>query len=323
MTIRTWARILALALVPLASAAAAQEYPSKPIRIIVPFAPGGNVDITARTVAPVMAEILSQSVIVENRAGAGGLIGAELAMRSPPDGYTLLMGSNSSLSVAPNLYAKWPYDPIKGITPISNLQTVPFVLVVRDGLPAKSVAELIRLAKEKPGGLTMASAGNGSSNHLVGEWFQIESGVKFTHVPYKGGGPAMTDLLAGQVDVYFDQATTTVPNLKSGRIRALAVASERRWPALGNTPTFDEAGVKSFVVSNITGLVGPAGLPPDVVAKLHAAVTKALAAPAVKERFATLGVEAVGDTPQQFAAFIAQDLERWKKVVQAAGVKVE
>ncbi|HVL57990.1 MAG TPA: tripartite tricarboxylate transporter substrate binding protein [Burkholderiaceae bacterium] len=323
MTIRNWARLLALALIPLAPAAAAQDYPSKPIRIIVPFAPGGNVDITARTVAPVMAEILNQSVIVENRAGAGGMIGAEAAMRSPPDGYTLLMGSNSSLSVAPNLYSKWPYDPIKGIAPISNLQTVPFVLVVRDGLPAKSVADLIRLAKEKPGGLTMASAGNGSSNHLVGEWFQIETGVKFTHVPYKGGGPAMTDLLAGQVDLYFDQATTTVPNLKSGRIRALAVASERRWPALGDTPTFDEAGVKSFVVSNITGLVAPAGVPPETIAKLHAAVTKALAAPAVKERFAALGVEAVGDTPQQFAAFIEQDLARWKKVVQAAGVKVE
>lgn len=307
----------------LAGAVSAQPYPTKPIRLIVPFVPGGNVDITARTVAPALGETLGQPIIVENRPGAAGMVGAQALAGSPPDGYTLMMGSNSSLAVAPNLYANWPYDPLKGITPISNLAIVPFVLVVKPGLPAQSLAEFIKLAKEKPGQLTMASGGNGSSNHLVGELFQMLAGVKFSHVPYKGTGAALVDLAGGQVDLLFDQASSTVPNVRGGKIRAIAVASRERQATLPDTPTFAEAGLRNFEIDNITGIVGPASLPQDVVAKIHGAAVKALATPSVRERFATLGMQPVGNTPGEFAAFIREDLARWQKVIKAAGIKAE
>jgi tripartite-type tricarboxylate transporter receptor subunit TctC len=306
----------------LASAASAQ-YPNKPIRLIVPFVPGGNVDITARTVAPALGDALGQPVVVENRPGAAGMVGAQALLGSPADGYTLMMGSNSSLAVAPNLYPNWPYDPVKGITPISNLAIVPFVLVVKLGLPAQSLAEFLALAKQKPGQLSMASGGNGSSNHLVGELFQMMTGVKFSHVPYKGTGAALVDLAGGQVDLLFDQASSTVPNVRGGKIRAIAVASRERQATLPDTPTFAEAGVKDFEIDNITGIVGPAGLPQDVVAKIHNAARTALANPTVKERFASFGMQPVGNSPGEFAAFIREDLARWAKVIKAAGIKVE
>ncbi len=239
------------------------------------------------------------------------MVGAQAMMGAPADGYTLMMGSNSSLAVAPNLYPNWPYDPIKGIAPISNLATTPFVLVVKLGLPAQSLADLIKLAKERPGQLSMASAGNGSSNHLVGELFQMMTGLKLSHVPYKGSGAALVDLAGGQVDLLFDQASSTVPNVRGGKIRALAVAS------------FAEAGLRDFEIDNFTGLVGPAGMPAEAVAKLHAAAVKALATPQVRERFASLGVQPVGDTPEQFAEVIRADLARWSRVIKSAGVKVE
>ena len=307
----------------LATTAWAQPYPSKPIRIIVPFVPGGNVDITARTVAPALGDALGQPVVVENRPGAAGMVGAQAMMGSPADGYTLLMGSNSSLAVAPNLYPNWPYDPIKGIAPISNLAITPFVLVVKLGLPAPSLADFVKLAKEKPGQLSMASGGNGSSNHLVGELFQMMTGLKFSHVPYKGTGAALVDLAGGQVDLLFDQASSTVPNVRGGKIRALAVASRSRQSALPDTPTFAEAGLRDFEIDNFTGLVGPAGMPADAVARVHAAAVKALATPQVKERFASLGVQPVGNTPEQFGVVIREDLARWSKVIKSAGVKVE
>ena len=307
----------------LATTAWAQPYPSKPIRIIVPFVPGGNVDITARTVAPALGDALGQPVVVENRPGAAGMVGAQAMMGSPADGYTLMMGSNSSLAVAPNLYPNWPYDPLKGIAPISNLAITPFVLVVKLGLPAQSLADFVKLAKEKPGQLSMASGGNGSSNHLVGELFQMMTGLKFSHVPYKGTGAALVDLAGGQVDLLFDQASSTVPNVRGGKIRALAVASRSRQSALPDTPTFAEAGLRDFEIDNFTGLVGPAGMPAEAVAKLHAAAVKALATPQVRERFASLGVQPVGNTPEQFGVVIREDLARWSKVIKSAGVKVE
>jgi tripartite-type tricarboxylate transporter receptor subunit TctC len=307
----------------LAGNASGQGYPTKPIRIIVPFAPGGNVDITARTVAPALSELLGQPVVVENRPGAGSMVGAQAMASSPADGYTLMMGSNSSLSVAPNLYANWPYDPVKGVAPISNLAVVPFVLVVRQALPAQTLAEVMRLAREKPGALSMASGGNGSSNHLVGEYFQMLAGVKFTHVPYKGAGAALVDLAGGQVDLLFDQASSTVANIRGGKIRAIAVAAKSRQGALPDAPTFAEAGVRDFEIDNFTGLVGPGGLSPEIVARLRDASVKALATPAVKERFASLGVQAVGSTPEQFAATIREDLARWSKVIKTANIKVE
>jgi len=318
--VKRWLTVLCLAL---ASTAWAQPYPSRPIRIIVPFVPGGNVDITARTVAPALGDALGQPVVVENRPGAAGMVGAQAMMSSPADGYTLMMGSNSSLAVAPNLYPSWPYDPVKGIAPISNLAITPFVLVVKLGLPAQSLAEFVKLAKEKPGQLSMASGGNGSSNHLVGELFQMMTGLKLSHVPYKGTGAALVDLAGGQVDLLFDQASSTVPNVRGGKIRALAVASSSRQSALPDTPTFAEAGLRGFEIDNFTGLVGPAGMPADAVAKLHAAAVKALATPQVRERFASLGVQPVGDTPEQFGAVIREDLARWSRVIKSAGVKVE
>ena len=315
--------VIALAALIVTAAASAQPYPSKPIRLIVPFVPGGNVDITARTVAPALGDALGQPVVVENRPGAAGMVGAQALLGSPADGYTLMMGSNSSLAVAPNLYPNWPYDPVKGITPISNLAIVPFVLVVKLGLPAQSLAEFLALAKQKPGQLSMASGGNGSSNHLVGELFQMMTGVKFSHVPYKGTGAALVDLAGGQVDLLFDQASSTVPNVRGGKIRAIAVASRERQATLPDTPTFAEAGLKDFEIDNITGIVGPAGLPQDVVAKIHNAARTALANPTVKERFASFGMQPVGNTPGEFAAFIREDLARWAKVIKAAGIKVE
>ena len=317
-------RLSALLLVCLSVGAAwAQPYPSKPIRLIVPFVPGGNVDITARTVAPALGDALGQPIVVENRPGAAGMVGAQALMAGGADGYTLMMGSNSSLAVAPNLYASWPYDPVKGIAPISNLAVTPFVLVVKPALAAKSLDDFIRLAKEKPGQLAMASGGNGSSNHLVGELFQMMTGVKFSHVPYKGTGAALVDLAGGQVDLLFDQASSTVPNVRGGKIRAIAVASRARQGALPDTPTFGEAGLKDFEIDNFTGLVGPAGMPADAVAKVHDAAVRALATPVVKERFASLGVQPVGNTPEQWGAEIRTDMARWAKVIKAANIKVE
>jgi tripartite-type tricarboxylate transporter receptor subunit TctC len=319
-------RILAAALLTIAATqvpVAAQIYPSKPIRIIVPFAPGGNVDLTARTVAPVLGEILGQPVVVENRAGAAGMIGATAMMSAGADGYTLMMGSNSSLSVAPNLYSNWPYDPVKGIAPISNLAIVPFVLVVKTGLNANTLADFIKLAKDKPGQLGMASGGPGSSNHLVGELFQAAAGVKFVYVPYKGTGAALIDVVGGQIDMLFDQASASVGHLRAGKLKALAISSTKRWPSMPNTPTFGEAGIADFVIENVTGLVAPAGTSPAIINQLHAAAVKALANPSVKERFVTLGVEPVGNAPDQFATFIREDLARWGKVIKSAGIKVE
>jgi tripartite-type tricarboxylate transporter receptor subunit TctC len=316
-------RLIVLSALLWAGVASAQTFPAKPVRIIVPFVPGGNVDITARTVAPALGEALGQPVVVENRPGAAGMVGAQAMIGSPADGYTLMMGSNSSLAVAPNLYRHWPYDPVKGIAPISNLAITPFVLVVKLALPAQSLSDFIKLAKEKPGQLSMASGGNGSSNHLVGELFQMMTGAKLSHVPYKGTGAALVDLAGGQVDLLFDQASSTVGNVKSGKIRAIAVASSVRQGALPDTPTFAEAGLRDFEIDNFTGLVGPAGMPADAVAKVHAAAVKALATPQVKERFASLGVQTVGNTPEQWGAEIRADLARWSKVIKAAGIKVE
>ena len=316
-------RILLLMMALAAHAASAQQYPSKPIRLIVPFVPGGNVDITARTVAPALGEALGQPIVIENRTGAAGMVGAQALVAAPADGYTLMMGSNSSLAVAPSLYPSWPYDPVKGIAPITNLAVTPFVLVVKLALPAKTLDDFVRLAKEKPGQLAMASGGNGSSNHLVGELFQMMTGAKLSHVPYKGTGAALVDLSGGQVDLLFDQASSTVPNVRGSKIRAIAVAAKSRLPALPETPTFAEAGLRDFEIDNFTGLVGPAGMPADAVAKVHAAAVKALATPTVKERFASLGVQPVGNTPEEWGAEIRADLARWAKVIKAAAIKVE
>jgi tripartite-type tricarboxylate transporter receptor subunit TctC len=323
---RSFLSFLGLTLLLTASHSISQStstWPNKPIRIIVPFATGGNVDVTARVVGAGMSKVLNQSVIVENRVGAGGKIGAEAAMKSAPDGYTLMMGSNSSLSVAPNLYKDWPYDPQTGIAPVTYLAAVPFVLVVRAGLGPKNIAELIALAKQKPGGLSMASAGNGTSNHLVGEYFQSVTGTQFLHVPYKGAGPALQDVVAGRVDLLFDQVSSSTAFIEQGRVTPLAVSSNERWKSLPQTPTFIESGLSKFSIINFTGLVAPPGTPEEIISALQRAASAALEDDAVKKSFAGMGVQAVGDGPKQFNQLIREDLQRWASVIRDKGIKLD
>ena len=314
--------LVALLAATLATAAAAQGYPNKPIKIIVPFAPGGNVDVTARLVAPALQEALKQPVVVENKPGAAGVIGADFVVRSPADGYTLLMGSNSTFSVAPSLNPKNPYNPLKDFAPVISIASTPFLLVVNPAGP-KTLAELVAQAKAAPGKLTMASAGTGSSNHLVGELFQDLAGVKFTHVPYKGSNPAISDVMGGQVDMHFDQVTSAGNHVAAGKLRALLVTSKDRTPMLPDVPTAAEAGFPSFGPINVTGLIAPAGTPREIVAMLNAAVQKVLQRADVKEKFAGVGAVTTGGTPEEFAAYIAADLARWTKVVKDANVKVD
>ena len=313
---------LIVAVLPLA--AWSQAYPSvKPIRVIVPFAPGGNVDITTRTIAPGLGEAIGQTVVVENRTGAGGVLGADAVAKSPADGYTLLMGSNSSVSVAPALNPKNPYHPIRDFAPISLVAATPFVLVAHPSVPANTLGELIALAKAKPGSLTMASGGIGSSNHLVGELFQSVTRTKLLHIPYKGAGAVAGDLMGGQVQLLFDQLAASTPNIKSGKLKAFAVTSATRASVLPEVPTMVESGLKEMDVINITGLLAPIGTSPEIVARLNAALLKVLARSEVKERFATLGVSPLGSTPEQFATFIRDDYAKWTKVITDANIKAE
>ena len=315
-------RLLAALFAALALSASAQ-YPSRPIRIIVPFAPGGNVDITARLVAPGLQEALGQPVIVENKPGAGGTIGADLVVKSAPDGYTLLMGSNSTFSVAPSLYPKNPYNPLRDFAPVIMIASAPFVLVVNPNMPVKDARELVALAKASPGKIAMSSAGTGSSNHLVGELFQEISGARFTHVPYKGSGQALTDLMGGQVSVHFDQITSAASHIQAGKLRALLVTAPQRVPMLPDVPTATEAGYPAFEATNVTGLIAPAGTPRDIVDKLNAVTQKVISQPAVRTKFADIGGETTGGTPEQFSAYIRDDLSKWTRIVKDANVKVE
>ena len=313
----------ALLLAALAAPAFAQQYPSKPIRVIVPFAAGGNVDITARLVAPGLGEALGQPIVVENKPGAGGTIGADLVAKSAPDGYTLLMGSNSTFSVAPSLYPKNPYHPVSDFAPVIMLASAPFVLVTNPGVAAKDARELVALAKASPGKLAMSSAGTGSSNHLVGELFQAISGARFTHVPYKGSGQALTDLMGGQVNLHFDQITSAAGHIQSGKLKALMVTARERVPMLPDVPTAAEAGYPTFEATNVTGLIAPAGTPRDIVDRLNAAAQKVLAQPAVRAKFAEIGAQAAGGTPEAFAGYIREDFAKWTRIVKEANVKVE
>jgi tripartite-type tricarboxylate transporter receptor subunit TctC len=312
-----------MVLAALASSALAQPYPSKTIRIIVPFAPGGNVDITARLVAPGLAEALGQPVVVENKPGAGGTIGADLVAKSTPDGYTLLMGSNSTFSVAPSLYPNNPYHPLRDFSPVILIASAPFVLVVNPSSPSSSARALVARSKTSPGTLTMSSAGTGSSNHLVGELFQEITGARFTHVPYKGSGQALTDLMGGQVDLHFDQITSAATYIQAGKLRALLVTAPQRVAMIPDVPTAAEAGYPTFEATNVTGLIAPAGTPREIVDKLYAATKKVISDAATKEKFEALGAEAVGGTPEQFGAYIKDDFSKWTRIVKDANVKVE
>ena len=303
--------------------AKAQDYPSKPIRLVVPFAAGGATDVLARLVGERLTATLGQQVVVDNRPGAGGNIGSDLVARAEPDGYTILMGAVGTHAINPSLYPKMPYDPVKDFAPVTLVASVPNVLVINPGVPANSVQELIDLAKAKPGELNFASSGNGTSIHLSGELFKAMTGTDIVHVPYKGSGPAVTDLLGGQVQMMFDNMPSSLPHVKAGKLRALGVTSAKRSPALPEVPTIAEAGVPGYDATSWFGILAPAGTPEPVVTRLQGAIVQALGEPEMRQRMADLGAEPVGDTPAEFGQFIAAEIAKWAKVVNDAGVKLE
>ena len=319
--------VAALAVMSLASAHA-QTWPSKPVRIIVPFPPGGTTDIVARSIGVELQRMWQHPVVIENRAGAGGNIGADAVAKSPADGYTLLMGTVGTRAINQALYAqsgsKMPFDPVKDFVPITLVAGVPNVMVINAKLPVNSVAEFIAYAKARPGQLNMASSGNGTSTHLTGELFKTVTGTYMVHFPYRGSAPAVTDLISGNMNVMFDNLPSALPHIKSGRLKALAVTSRTRSPALPDVPTIEEAaGLKGFDASSWFGLFAPAGTPRTVVDKIQADVAKALAQPAVRERFVAQGADPGGNTPDQFAAFIRAETDKWTRVVKFSNAKVD
>ena len=302
--------------------ALAQAYPAKPIRFLVPFAPGGGNDVVARLIGGRFSEVWNQQVIVDNRGGAGGNIAAEIAARSPPDGYTIFL-FNSANAIAPGLYRNLPFDPRKDFEPVILISTSPFALVVHPSTPAHSVQELIALAKAKPGGYVYASGGNGSSTHLAAEQFRQMAGIEMVHVPYKGAGPAFVDLLAGQVALYFSSIPPALPHVKSGRVRALAISSERRTPLWPDLPTIAEAGVPGYASGASYGLVTPAGTPAVVVRKLNADVARILSEPDLRARLAGQGMDIAAGTPQDFARFMQAEIAMWAQVIKTSGARVD
>jgi tripartite-type tricarboxylate transporter receptor subunit TctC len=322
---RAWALILPAAMATAGwpvPAAAQPAYPSKPVRIISPFAPGGGNDALCRIVAHRLAEEFKQQVIVENRAGANGIVGTEIAARSAPDGYTIVL-IPSGHAVNATLYRKLPFDSIRDFTPITLAGSSPLVLAVHPSLPAKNVKELVALAKARPGQLTYVSAGVGASGHLGGAQFESLTGTRMVHIPYKGMALAITDLMSGQVSLTFGTSLSVIPHARSGRLRALATTGARRSPALPDLPTVAEAGVPGYEASLWYGFVGPARLPPEVVRRLNSAIVAVLGLPDVRDRLASQGVDPQPTTPEEFAQLLASDVERWAKVIQRAGIQPE
>jgi tripartite-type tricarboxylate transporter receptor subunit TctC len=306
-----------------ATGAAAQTYPTKPIRLVVPFPAGGTTDILAREVGQRLSTSLGQPVVIDNRPGAAGNIGSELVAKSAPDGYTLLMATVGTHAINPSLYAKLPYDHVADFAPVILVASVPNVLEVTPSLPVNSVADLIKLAKEKPGQINFASSGSGTSIHLSGELFKTMAGVDMTHVPYKGSAPALADLIGGQVQVMFDNLPSSLPQIKAGKLRAIAVTSAQRAPALPNVPTIAESGLPGFEASSWFGVVAPAGTPPAIVARLNADLNLWLQTPDAREKLLAQGAAAAGGSPEQFATHIRAETEKWAKVVKASGAKVD
>jgi tripartite-type tricarboxylate transporter receptor subunit TctC len=299
------------------STSSGQSYPSKPVRIIVPFTPGGPNDLVARPVAPKLQELMGQPIVIDYRAGANGIIGSELVAKSPPDGYTLLVIS-SSFTINPSTQAKLPFDPIRDFAAVSSLAKSDIILIVNPAVPARSVKEFVALAKSRPGKLNYGSSGTGGSLHLAAELLKMTAGIDMVHIAYKGAALALTDVIGGHVDSMFIAAPGAIPQIKAGKVRVLATASARRAPALPDTPTFAEAGFADVQVDSRYGLIGPAAMPAAVVARLQAAIAKALAAPEVRERYTALGLDPAPSSPQEYAAYLREDVVRWRKVVAAA-----
>ncbi|HJY77527.1 MAG TPA: tripartite tricarboxylate transporter substrate binding protein [Burkholderiales bacterium] len=318
--LRLVAAIAALLFVALA---ASQGYPSRPIRLIVPFPPGGSTDILARALGDKLAQGLGQPVVIDNRPGAAGSIGAEAAARATPDGHTLMMGHLGTLAVNPAIYKSLPYDPVKSFAPVSLMAIVPSVLVVNPSLPVASAAELIAYAKAHPGKLAYGSAGNGSTSHLTTEYFKLVTGTDILHVPYKGVGPMLTDLVSGQLSVGLNGAPSVMQHINAGRLRALAVTSLKRLEALPQVPTLDEAGVRGFDASGWYGVVAPAGTPQAIIARLNGEIARAIQTPELRSRLEAEGALAAPGTPEEFAALIRAEIARWDTVLKRAGVQAQ
>lgn len=305
------------------AAQGAATYPNKPIKIVVPFPPGGATDILARAIGAELQKTFNQSVIVENKPGGGGNLGADAVAKSAPDGYTLVMGTVGTHAINMSLYAKMPYDAVKDFEPVVLVAGVPNLLVVHPSVAAKNVKELTALAKAMPGKLNVASSGNGTSIHMAAELYKVMAGVDILHVPYKGSSPAVTDLLGGQVQMMFDNMPSALPHAKAGKLRPLAVTSLKRSASFPDVPTMDEEGLKGFDATSWFGLLAPAGTPKDIIAKLNKASVAALATAEMKERLAANGADPVGNTPAEFAAFIKAENEKWAKIVKASGARVD
>ena len=307
-----------------ATAAQAQAYPARPIRFVVPYAPGGPLDLIARAIGQKLTEATGQAVVVDNKPGAGGNIGADIVAKAAPDGYTIVMGAVATHAINPTLYPKIPYDPVKDFTPVAMVAVVPNVLVVNPTLPVKSVKELIDFAKAKPSYLNFASGSTGSTGHLAGELFNALAGVQMVHIPYKGGAPAMADLLAGQVQLMFDNLANALPQVKAGKLRALAVTTAQRSAFAPDLPTLAEAGVPGFDLTTWFGIFLPGNAPRDIVLRLNTEINKALNAPDMKDRLEKMGAEPpANNTPERFAAFIKVEFDKYARVIKASGAKVE
>ena len=306
-----------------AAPAVSQSFPVKPLRIVVPFSAGGPTDITARFIAPRMTELLGQSIVIDNRAGATGIIGAELVAKSPPDGYTLLMATASVVAINMVTYSKLPYDTLRDFQPLTPIMTTATILVVHPSVPAKSLKDLVALARARPGQITMASAGTGGTLHLPIEMLMKSAGIKMTHVPYKGAAPAVIDVVAGQVSGMFVDLPVISPHVKAGKVRALAMASPQRSVYFPDVPTTKEAGYSNVELQNYYALFLPARTPPDIVGKLHDAAVKTVNTPGVREKLVGSGADPLTMTPEEFTRFLRTDIEMWGKVVKAAGVKVD
>ncbi|SFP80223.1 Tripartite-type tricarboxylate transporter, receptor component TctC [Variovorax sp. PDC80] len=320
-----WPAALALAACALLGAATvhASTYPSRPIKLIIPYAVGGSTDQTGRLMAKSLSERLGQAVVVENRAGAGGTLGQDFVAKASADGYTLLFSAAGPLTVTPHTYAKLSYDPVKSFEPIALVATQPLLLAVKPGLKADSVAELIAQAKANPGKLSYGSFGNGSAAHLAGEYFKTLTGVDMVHVPYKGSGPALVDLVAGQIDLMFDVFSTSAPLVKAGKLRALAITSTERSPQFPQVPTMQQAGVAGFEAGTWFGLLAPAGTPRPVIDKLSAAVNAALGEKELQETLASQGASVRGGTPEQFRSYFLAEYDKWGRIVKSAGVTAD
>ena len=306
-----------------ASLASAQTYPAKPIRIVVPFPPGGPADILARTIGQSLSEAWGQQVVVDNRAGAGGNIGSEIVAKAPPDGYTLLMGFVGTHAINASLYRDMPFDPVRDFEPVGLVAMVTIILVVHPSLPVKTVREMVALAKARPGDLTFGSPGNGTPQHLAGELFNTMASVKTSHVPYKGAVPALTDLLGGRLSMIFSSMPPALPHVKTGKLRAIGVTSANRSPAAPDVPTIAQSGLPGYEVINWYGLLAPATTSKAIIGRVNAEATRIMNLPAVKERLAAQGAETFTSTPEQFADYIKAESAKWAKVVKFSGAKLD